>query len=343
MDAHSNSTRAARSAAIMAARLGGVASLAAIALLAGCGKSDAPASAAVKAAEHAKAAVNQDASAQEVARAARGDLDCPAKLTAPPRAANAPVDDVVGVRPGLSFDEASRVVACTNDLLVVTPEVGRGFQIQTYGQTLRQGFTARFAEPHVVKTGKQIVQEMEREATARGMNAVRQDLKPGQAKWFVGTMGLPGQERVLSAARQERFAADASPTSESVRQALLKKYGTPTQQRTDPSHWVFISWAYDPLGRLITETSPLYNRCSGSVDPDAGVNLTPDCGIVVAAQIAPQRANPDLVDKLSVGVVDGAGGYKLIADTEQGLQRMDQQRRGDEVRKAAKDAKGPTL
>jgi hypothetical protein len=44
-----------------------------------------------------------------------------------------------------------------------------------------------------------------------------------------------------------------------------------------------------------------------------------------------------------VSVVDQAGGYQLIAATEQALGRMDQQRRALEVEKAAKTAKGPSL
>ncbi len=70
-------------------------------------------------------------------------MDCPADIETPARAADAPVDDVVGVRPGMTYEEAANVVLCTDDLMVVTGPITTGFNIQTYGQTLRQGFTAR--------------------------------------------------------------------------------------------------------------------------------------------------------------------------------------------------------
>lgn len=287
------------------------------------------------------AAATGNASAAQVAAQARGDVDCPAavKTAHPP---GTPVDDVVGVRPGMSYEEAANVVMCTNPLLVVAPETGRGFQIQTYGQTIRQGFSARFAEPRVHKTGRQIVQEMERDAMDRGMNAMRHDMKPGQTKWFVSTMGMPGQEQVISAAREEWFDEGRNPTLDSVEQALIAKYGTPTQQ-LDQSSYRQVRWAYDPRGRLITETSPLYNNCSGVSDPDDGMSLSANCGVIVQAMVQPLRSNPALAQYLQVGVVDEAGGYQALTDTKQALQAMDAARRAKQVQEASKNAQAPQL
>ena len=315
-------------------------------LLAGCGKSDRP-TATAGSGQAAATSSDMNASAEQVAKAARGDLRCPAKLTTAALGNNAPVEDVLGVRPGLTYEEAANLVMCSQDLLVIKPDNSRGFDIKTYGQSVRQGFTARFAEPKVVKTGREIVKEMEAEATARGLNAVREDLKPGQVKWYVGTMGVPGQERVLSVAREERFAADQTPTVDTVRAALVKKYGEPTQPISVGSGYrsvvTTLMWAYDPLGRRIPETSPLYQRCDGTADPGSGIHLSPDCGVAVAANIIAVRDNHALVDRLQVGVVDQSGGYKMIAATEQGLRQGDQQRQAQEVQKAAKDAKAPSL
>jgi YD repeat-containing protein len=269
-------------------------------------------------------------------------VKCPPQIATPARAPDAPVDDVVGVRPGMTYDEAAAVVMCTNDLMVVTPETRRGFQIQTFGQTLRQGFNARLAEEKVEKTSKQIMEEMQDAAMARGSNRVVRDVKPGQSKWYVGTMGMPGQERVLSAAREEWFAAGRNPTRASVEQALREKYGTPTRSQDDGNNRS-LTWAYDPFGRLITETSPLFNQCYGQASPDAGVNLSPDCGIVVAAQIGAMRDNPDLAEYLQASVVDQANGYEALQATEQALQAMENQRRAQQVEEAAKNADAPQL
>lgn len=313
----------------------------------GCGKPDPPAAVATAATAPKAGGGSKEAgaSAEAVASQARGDLKCPAKHATPARADAAPVDDVLGVRPGLSYEEAMNAVQCSHALLVATPEPGRGFKLKSaQAASVRQGFSARFAEPRVVRSSKEILQEMQREATARGANAIREDLKPGQVKWYVGTMGPPGQERVLSVAREERFAADRVPTVEAVTAALLKKYGTATKdQHATATLHPLLRWAYDPLGRLVTGTSPLVHTCIGTSDPNLGAHLRPECGVVVQALLIPQRSNPELVDRIQVGVVDQGGGYRLLDATEQALGQSDQQRRAGEVAKAQKNAKPPSL
>jgi hypothetical protein len=307
--------------------------------LAACGSGKTPASSSVEASKAAAASLPANASTTEVAAHMRGDVHCPADLPAVPQ--GTPVDDVVGVRPGLTYEEAADAVMCSDPLLVVTPETGRGFDIQTYGQTLRQGFSAHFAEARVQKTGQQIVQEMERNAMDRGMNAVHEDMKPGQSKWFVTTMGMPGQEKVIGAAREQWFDEGRNPTVDSVTQSLIDKYGPPTQKQDGTGYqagYRGLRWAYDPRGRLITETSPLFNQCGGVADPDGGMNLSADCGIVVAANIIRLRSNPDLARFVQVGVVDQAGGYNALTATKQGLQTMDAKRRAEQVKDASKNA-----
>lgn len=289
-----------------------------------------------------KVAPTGNATAEQVAEESRGDVDCPAPIKTPARPANAPVDDVVGVRPGLTYAEAANLVLCSHDLMVVHDENSRGINIQTYGQTIRQGFTARFAEPRVEKTSKQIMQEMQDDMIARSGNAVRQDMKPGQSKWYVGTMGLPGEERVISAAREEWFAEGKNPTVDSVVQALIQKYGQPTRNQLGGNQ-KYLYWAYDPSGRPITETSPLYNSCSGNASPDGGANYSADCGIVVMAIVFPMPDNPSLARYMQVGVVDQAGGYERLEKTEQALQKMDADRKAREVQDASKNAAKPQL
>jgi hypothetical protein len=246
------------------------------------------------------------------------------------------VDDVVGVRPGMTWDEAVNVVLCSHELLVVTPETRRGYTMQTYGQALRQGFNARFAEPRVQKSSKQILAEMQDAAIARGSNRAVRDVQPGQAKWYVGTMGLPGEERVISAAREEWFEAERLPTMASVIEALQGKYGQPAVVEDVGGSGYYLVWAYDPSGRPSAQ-------CRTQADPDSGVNLSPDCGTSVSARIQPSGANQELAEYLQVSTVDQAGGYDLIERTEHALQAADAQRRAREVEEAAGKAAKPTL
>lgn len=283
-----------------------------------------------------------NATAEEVAEEARGDVDCPADIDTPARAANAPVDDVVGVRPGLTFEEATNVVLCTGELLVAYPDTSQRFNIKTYGATIRQGFAARFAEPRVAKTSQQIMKEMQDDFMARSGNAVREDMKPGEAKWYVSSMGLPGQERVIAAARREWFAEGRNPTMESVAQALIGKYGAPTRSQTQP-HIIMLTWIHDPQGRFVPETSPLANQCTAMSSPDGGTNFSPDCGLVVAAQVRPMQDNPALAQYVEVGVADQASGYQAITETEQALESGEMAKRKQQVDEAATNADGPQL
>ena len=131
----------------------------------------------------AKPAGQGAATAEQVAKDTRADVRCPAKTKSAARAADAPVDDVLGVRPGMGYDEALNTVLCSHDLLVPQLDASRGFNLKTQGQKLRHGFGARFAEPRVEWNAKRAQAEMMDNALARSGNAARDDMKPGQAKF----------------------------------------------------------------------------------------------------------------------------------------------------------------
>lgn len=277
------------------------------------------------------------ASAEQVAREMRGNVRCPAKaLTDPP--AGAPVDDVVGVRPGMTWDEAANFVMCDNPMLVITESTSRGYNINTYGQHIRQGFDAKFAEARTVKTSQQILQDMQDESMRRSANTYVAPLKPGQVRYFVTTMGLPGQEKVLSVAREEYFPTGKLPTTDSVRQALIAKYGEPSQINGN-NLW----WEYDPAGGKLTQGSPLLGTCSTNVSPDASTSLSTNCGVTVGAAIQPATENPGLAHSLAVSSQNGAAGMIVLNGTEQALSTGDQARKAKELNAAAKSGQGPKL
>jgi hypothetical protein len=182
---------------------------------------------------------------------------------------------------------------------------------------------------------------MQDDMIARSGNAVRYDLQPGQSKWLVTTMGMPGQEKVIAAGREEWFAEGKNPTMASVHEALVKKYGPASFDKDNPGQrWM--RWIYDPYGRLATETSPIYNSCMGT-GVSGGVNLSPDCGIVVEAHIVPLPDNSALARSMDIGVVDQANGYEVVTATEQAFEQAEQARRAKAVEDASQNAEAPTL
>jgi hypothetical protein len=313
-------------------------------LLAGCGGGEPEATAQTKPDEAPAKASNAPASAAEVAKEARGKLKCPPKLASPARAAGAPVDDVVGVRPGLSYEDAANLVMCSNDLMTVVADTRARFNIPTYGQTVRQGFHGRVAQERVHKTNKDYMREMQDAAMARGTNRVVRDVAPGEAKWYVGTMGMPGAERVTDVAREEWFAEGKQPTVAAVEKALIDKYGPPTE-RIDPQRqgYTLLRWAFDPSGQQIGETSPMFQACYVNAYVNTDIGFSPDCGVVVGANVHPLRDNPALAQSMVVVVVNQAEGYASITGTEQALQQQENARRARQAEDAAKTADAPTL
>ncbi len=283
-----------------------------------------------------------NASAEQVAKEMRGNVACPAKITTPV-AAGAPVIDIVGLRPGLTYEEAANVVLCDNPMLVVeAADTISWSQSNTYGQKIRQGFNARFAKARITKTSKQIMQELEDKSLARGSNRVTEDMNPGEVQYTVGTMGVPGQERVIICARAERFGEGKNPTVDSVAEALTGKYG-PATARNDSSRGLLYRWVYDPAGFKVVETSRLYRECFGVARPNDLVNLRPECGVAVTALIVRMPDNPGLARYLQVGVVDQSKGYLAIKSTGEQLRKDDDARKLKELQEANKNAAKPKL
>ena len=276
-----------------------------------------------------------EASAEEVAKEMRGSVKCPAK-DSNPRTAGAPVDDVVGVRPGMTWNEAATFVMCDNPMIVVTENTGRNYDIQTYGQKLRQGFDGRWAEARVVKSSRDYLREMSEAAARRSGNAAAEPLPGGQSRFYVSTMGLPGEERVISVAREEAYADGKQPTIDSLTQALIAKYGQPSEAN-DAGRVVQMWWEYDPSGKKIQ------GQCKMSVSPDAGTSLSTECGITVGAQIQGSNTNQALARSLAVTSQSGAWGYVLLTKTEAALKAVDASKKAKEIEDASKNAAVPKL
>ncbi|MBU2307591.1 MAG: hypothetical protein KKG89_12115, partial [Alphaproteobacteria bacterium] len=250
--------------------------------------------------------------------------------------AGAPVDDVVGVRPGLTYDEAANLVQCEDRTLAVEPTT-TGFQIETYGQRLRQGFNAKPKAPEM--SSQEILKKMQDDAMARGSNRLVDPMKPGEQTFYVSTIGPPGQDRVIGVWREQWFAEGRNPPLATVTDALAKKYGTPSLQDGE-----FVYWLFDPMGRQMGRDAPALNGCRGKIGSTSNnFSLSPDCGLSVAARIVPLKTNPDLARSLELGIADQAKGYAAIEQTEKALAAADVQRRAGEVKRANQTADAPKL
>jgi hypothetical protein len=292
-------------------------------------------------AQPAKATPAGAASAEQVAKEMRGSVRCPAKASTQPPA-GAPVDDVTGIRPGMSWDEAANFVLCDNPLMVVAENSSRNFGINTYDQHIRQGFDGTFAQPRVVKNSQQILDDIRKAEVLRSENAYIAPLQPGQSRYFVSTMGLPGKEQVLSVAREEYYADGKQPTMDSVKQALIGKYGLPTFEKDGDR--TYFSWDFDPAGNRVPQGSQLSSSCSmNTPTPDSAVHLSSDCGVTVGAVIDALPSNPGLAHDLDVMSQDGAQGMVALKAVADYFQKGDEARRAKELNNASKNAGSPKL
>jgi hypothetical protein len=273
------------------------------------------------------------ASASDVAKEAKKGIRCPAP--APARPAGDPVDDILGVRPGMTWDEAVRGVSCSHDLMVINPTNERGFQLATRADDIRQGFTAAFAEAE--KTTAEIIEESQRVFSRRLSNSLPEEIAPGQSEWLVTAIGMPGKERVIAIARTESFPEDAQPTVATVLDALRNKYGPgSTPARGGYRGSTGLVWQHRANGRAA-------QVCDHGAGPAATVNLSPDCGLVISASVEPRRDNDAIAVRLHVSVVDQARGYQALDDLELALKQRERDRKAGEVQQAQQRGGQPKL
>lgn len=291
-------------------------------------------------AQPAKAAPTGAATAEQVAKEMRGNVRCPAKASTQPPA-GAPVEDVTDIRPGMSWDEAANFVLCDNPLMVVAENTSRNFGINTYGQHIRQGFDGTFAQPRVVKNSQQILEDMRKGEMQRSDNAYIAPLQPGQSRYFVSTMGLPGKEQVLSVAREEYFPDGKMPAFDSVKQALIAKYGMPSAE-VDGQRTLLL-WEYDSAGSKIAPGAPQVNECRINVSPDQAVSLNTQCGVTVGAVIEAPGSNLGLAHSLAVTSQNGAQDMAVLKSVADYFQKGDEARRANELNNASKNAGSPKL
>lgn len=277
----------------------------ALLLLAGCGKSgtgvdatgnvaDAPTPRVLAADEAPSGAM--DYSGKKI------DIVCPAAFSIPPRANGAPIDDIRGLRLGVSGETAVRFAQCKDGkpLNSVYMEDDAEFRRDARGLKIRT--------EAVVATGA-FPQRWRSSGSVYRTN-ITDRFERTDAVWHFVMDGMPGREKVYAMWLEQPFAAGSQPTVASQWAALKAKYGEPDY--TDDDGRAF--WLHLPDGKPI----PAFNRdlihnCAR--DLAAGYqqfSYGEDCGVIVTADIA-EAENPLLARSVYVAALDPAGLYNYQA------------------------------
>ena len=156
--------------------------------------------------------------------AAEDKVRCPARVKTPGRAAGAPVDDVLGIRPGLTLDEAINIVRCEDKTLEVKV-AERGFDLNTYGRCARA--STRPQGPEL--SGEEALEQMRQRQMDRSLNrSVTRPRQPSPSRPSVFQGGNRHRRLENPAFEPERIlrsTAAASLTENAAPDDPGRKYG----------------------------------------------------------------------------------------------------------------------
>jgi len=227
--------------------------------------------------------------------------ECPPAAMLPPRADGAPVDDILGLRPGMGFAEVRDRVLCRGS----TPhlETAPLWNVQqNYGLPTRQLLRAANGEPC---TGR-----------AAGCDDGGQfmPLRNLTEEIVVLFTGMPEAELTHAIWRRTRFPADGSPSVASLVEALSAKYGPPHFQEIESGLYntsprpgsTTLSWVYDPRNRVIPrdQAAGFRRDCLNGPKPYFATrhSWNSGCGLTVRAEILPVPGSKLVASGLDVAV-----------------------------------------
>jgi hypothetical protein len=226
----------------------------------------------------------------------------------PGLAAAQAVDDIVGLRPGMTFEEVTALVEGRDDVTLV--ETAEQWIRQSHGiptrQLLRGSNGVACAEgDQPGRLGGHVVCD-----TLRGRFEARKDVTN---EIIVAFTGMPEAERAVIVWRRLLFEKGQTPTVASLAQALTQKYGDAHIQATDSGYYSMshrpgttaLNWLYDPAGKPIVGNDTLSSRCVNGPKPwfAADHSWNGGCGLTVRAEIIPVPGNNLLALELNVSVL----------------------------------------
>lgn len=217
-------------------------------------------------------------------------------------------DDIVGLRPGMTYDEVVALVEGRDDVTLV--ETAEQWIRQSHGIPTRQLLRAGNGVPCAEGEKPQRVAGHTVCDTLRGRFEAR---KEGTNEIMVAFTGMPGEERVGIVWRRLVFAEGKSPTVDSLLEALIGKYGEAHIRATDSGYYSMshrhgttaLNWLYDPTGNAIVGNDTLLSRCVNGPKPwfAADHSWNGGCGLTVRAEIIPVPGNNLLALELNVSVL----------------------------------------
>jgi hypothetical protein len=303
-------------------------------LMIGCGSPDEAAT--TKETAASGAATGAGVSDESAPRAATRPRNCPPTLSTPESGAEAPVYDILGVRPGQSFDDVYAILACRDQNYSL--DVADRWLLRDTGElTTRQAVRATNGVPC---SGQEIARNLSSVGSGpcaisfSGSNlpAVRDTTD----QVHVAFTGLLDEEVAGAVWRSQTYKDDAQPSVENLEQALIAKYGSPSTREEMKTHSygmrrgdIAMSWVYDLRGRKVGAESPVHQQCL-TISPSfhGSHRWSGSCGTTIRAAIRKNSRNELLAEVLDIGVMDQKsfyeGGEKFKADIAAAIEQQHQ-------------------
>jgi hypothetical protein len=293
--------------------------IAAVALAAGCSRTDE--GGAQRNAGDARA--QDQAAAAQAGRDGRARRDCPPSLSPASVRSSGPVDDIVGVRPGMPYDEVVAVLECRGNL--------QTFQTaETWSISQNHGFPTRQLLRATDGTPCSQADLRGRVECDSGGNRF-EPVKNLSEEFVVAFTGMPGEEIARVIWRRSLFPADGYPTNQSLIEALTEKYGAPmmqhsemNMQNTQPRHGgINLFWVYNQQGQMLRPGEAVTFRldCANGMRPwfAARHSWNSGCGLTIRAEIMPVEGSRLVASSLDVMVVDQAALFRASRAMEEAL------------------------
>lgn len=233
--------------------------------------------------------------------------DCPAEPAAS-RADGAPVDDIVNLRPGMSYDEVLAVLECRDDIRVVQTAPMWSIS-ENYGIPTRQLLRASDGIPCDA-----------REAGCESGEPF-EPLRGVRREYVVAFTGMPEQEIARVIWRRSQYAEEDAQAVSVLLQSLNEKYGPPQLQATGdhlrlnrarPGATNLV-WLYGrdgsaapPPASQFSNAAMSWETCINGPQPQFSErhSWNSGCNLTIRAEILPQEGNPLLARELNMMVMN---------------------------------------
>lgn len=255
---------------------------------------------------------------------------CPAKIN---KALTGP--DIAGFKLGMTLAEAENALACQMPEGLVTYE--------------NEFFNTRNLNTGTLRLENQMMISQAGDTTecSYGSYDAMQKCGAGNRQWdfisekiTLATPGVPGKQTVQGIWRTQNWKEGAMPAKDAVVAALTEKYGPfQYQEGRDANYYGYVHeyhWVTDSEGNVLSEAHPMLQQCGNGVRArgDESQSWTNGCGVSITAMVRTFRSNPDVVEELSVGMMDQTGLFQYGEAFQNELLEIENQRRANELEKA---------